>query len=226
MGPDEMDELLASMLDDHHLSRGERRALRELVLSRALDDRELAVFRSRAFELARRRVAEHGLVVIDWLEDAIKSLLPRRDEDRPAAAARFSPGHECLQTIVGAFGRATKSVDVCVFTITDDRIVEVIEAAHRRGVRIRVVTDDDKSLDLGSDAERLRRTGIEVRMDESPDHMHHKFALFDGTSLVTGSYNWTRAAAERNHENLIVSEDPHLVEAFAKTFERLWQAFG
>jgi phosphatidylserine/phosphatidylglycerophosphate/cardiolipin synthase-like enzyme len=226
MSPGEMDELLASMLDDHRLSRGERRALRELIVDRGLDDQRLAVFRSRAFELARLRVDADPLAVIDWLEDAVKSLLPRTDVEPPDAEARFSPGDECLATIVGEFRRSRTRADVCVFTITDDRIVEAMLDAHGRGVDVRVVTDDDKALDLGSDAERLRRAGLQVRMDDSPNHMHHKFAVFDRQRLVTGSYNWTRSAAERNHENLVLSEHPRLVRAFDETFARLWQGFG
>ncbi|MCA9056002.1 MAG: endonuclease, partial [Planctomycetaceae bacterium] len=50
---------------------------------------------------------------------------------------------------------ARETVDVCVFTITDDRITRAILDAHRRRVRIRILSDDDKSGDLGSDVERL-----------------------------------------------------------------------
>ena len=47
---------------------------------------------------------------------------------------------------------------------------------------------------------RLARSGIAVAFDSSPHHMHHKFAIFDLTRLLTGSYNWTRSAAESNEE--------------------------
>jgi phosphatidylserine/phosphatidylglycerophosphate/cardiolipin synthase-like enzyme len=56
--------------------------------------------------------------------------------------------------------------------------------------------------------------------------MHHKFAIFDQRLLVTGSYNWTRSAAERNRENLAVTDDRRLVAAFREEFERLWRDFG
>jgi phosphatidylserine/phosphatidylglycerophosphate/cardiolipin synthase-like enzyme len=176
--------------------------------------------------MARAQVAGAGQVVIDWLEGAIKSLLPRPPEDARTAAARFSPGHECLRAIVGELQRAARAIDVCVFTITDDRIVEEILATHRRGVRVRIVTDDDKSLDLGSDVDRMSRAGIEVRMDATPDHMHHKFAIFDHERLVTGSYNWTRSAAEHNHENVVITDERALVVAFERTFDRLWDRFS
>jgi cardiolipin hydrolase len=59
-------------------------------------------------------------------------------------------------------------------------------------------------------------------VDRSPYHMHHKFAILDGATLLTGSYNWTRGAARDNEENLIVTDEPRLVNPFALTFEHLW----
>ena len=115
---------------------------------------------------------------------------------------------------------------MCVFTITDDRIADAMLAAHRRGVRVRVITDNDKALDEGSDAQRLERAGVALRIDQTEHHMHHKFAVFDGERLLTGSYNWTRSAARNNEENLIVTRDPGLVRAFSEEFERLWARFG
>jgi phosphatidylserine/phosphatidylglycerophosphate/cardiolipin synthase-like enzyme len=227
MGPDEMEALLRSMLDDHRLSRAERRALRDLVDERGLDDQRLGVFRAKVFDLAREQLGPEQGFVVDWLEDAIKALLPREQaEPEPRFEARFSPGLQCLRAIVGEFENVRTSADICVFTITDDRIVEAMVKAHRRGVAVRVITDDDKSQDLGSDVERLGRAGIDVRMDDTPNHMHHKFAVFDNKRVLTGSYNWTRSAADRNHENIVLSDDAELVLAFGKTFERLWDSFA
>ena len=56
--------------------------------------------------------------------------------------------------------------------------------------------------------------------------MHHKFALFDGATLATGSYNWTRGAWHDNQENLIITTDRRLVAAYTSVFERLWKALG
>lgn len=226
MSPQEMDELLRSLLDDHKMSRAERRALRDHVDEAGLSNERLAVFRSRAFDLASESLDAEGKAVVAWLEDTIKSLLPRVGEDTVEAEARFSPGLECLGLITGELSRATKTADICVFTVTDDRIVEAIGQAKRRGVVVRIISDDEKSTDRGSDIDRMQRGGVEVRTDTSPYHMHHKFALFDRATLLTGSYNWTRSAADNNQENIVRSTDPALVSAFGKTFDRLWDQFG
>jgi phosphatidylserine/phosphatidylglycerophosphate/cardiolipin synthase-like enzyme len=98
-------------------------------------------------------------------------------------------------------------------------------AAHRRGVAVRILSDDDKSEDRGSDVETFMRAGIPTRTDSTDAHMHHKFAIFDGEILLTGSYNWTRSAERANQENVVLSEDPRLLRDFQGCFDRLWRQF-
>lgn len=91
---------------------------------------------------------------------------------------------------------------------------------------MRIITDDEKSFDRGSDVQRLREAGVPVRVDGSEHHMHHKFALFDRVDLLTGSYNWTRSAANFNQENVVVTRDPRLVSAFSSMFDDLWSTLA
>jgi phosphatidylserine/phosphatidylglycerophosphate/cardiolipin synthase-like enzyme len=227
MNPDEMDEILRSTLEDHRLSRSERRALREVVADARLSTRERAAFRAQAFSLARGEIEarDDRAAVMEWLEDVVRVLGPK-ESGMPNSKAAFSPGEHCLRMILSLIRNSMKCMDICVFTVTDDRISDALLDAHRRGRRIRLVTDDDKSEDRGSDIDRLERAGIPVRTDRTEHHMHHKFALFDARTLLTGSYNWTRSAAANNQENLIVTDDQTLVAAFVDTFERTWTRFG
>jgi len=121
---------------------------------------------------------------------------------------------------------AKRSLDICVFTITDDRVSHLIQKAHDRGVVVRLVTDDEKAEDLGADVHTLKSKGIPVRIDNSPAFMHHKFCIIDDTILLNGSFNWTRSAATKNNENVAVLDDPVLISLFKKEFERLWSKFG
>ncbi|MGL4461492.1 MAG: phospholipase D-like domain-containing protein [Planctomycetia bacterium] len=215
---------LESTLDDAAMSRGERQALAELVGDLPPPDR--AAGRSRAFELARERLADpRATAVLEWLEAAMKVFAePTAAVER--ADSHFSPGDECLNAILGLLRTVRRSAELCVFTITDDRITDAIVQAHQRGAAVRLVTDGDKARDLGSDVLRLRDAGVGVRVDYSSAHMHHKFAIFDDGLLLTGSYNWTRSAAAENQENFIVSSDRRLVAPFQTEFERLWGQFA
>jgi mitochondrial cardiolipin hydrolase len=67
-----------------------------------------------------------------------------------------------------------------------------IIAAHKRGVTVRIITDDESMKNIGADAQRCADEGILVRTDDQVQyHMHNKFMVVDSLFLVTGSFNWT-----------------------------------
>ena len=140
--------------------------------------------------------------------------------------AWFSPGEGCRNRIIGLCKTALRSIEVCVFTITDDRISEALVDSHRRGVKVRIITDNEKSSDFGSDIDALTAAGIPLRIDQTPHHMHHKFAIYDRDLLITGSYNWTSSAYKENEENIVVLGDQLVVARFQQLFEELWTKFA
>jgi mitochondrial cardiolipin hydrolase len=227
MDTQELDRALAATLDDGRLSRTEKQALSELLAETPLDGNRLGQLRARAFSLAKGRTTDpRALQALEWVEDFVKLLAQREPAPASAVASRacFSPGEACLSTILSELGRARRSADICVFTITDDRIAHAIMTAHQRRVSVRIITDNDKQYDGGSDIDRLRHAGIPLKVDETEHHMHHKFAVLDGVTLLNGSYNWTRSASTFNEENLVVTNDVKLVASFARHFEEMWAA--
>ena len=218
-------DALQITLDDHRMSRGEKRALAKVIEQHVKSDHELSHARSVLFELARNELSDpQTLKILDWVEEASKVLAERPDPDQSnKAEAFFSPNDNCTSKIIRLFQETRRKADVCVFTITDDRIKDAIIDAHQRGILVRVISDNDKSNDLGSDIYQLGRAGIPVRCDRTDYHMHHKYAIFDGKSLLTGSYNWTRSAARNNEENFIVTSDNSLVQRFENSFAELWE---
>ncbi len=225
MTPEQLDDIFRQTLDDNRLSRGERKALSEILIDEQPDANQLAVLRHKAFAVAREHIHDpRDRELTEWLEDVLKLLMPPTDP-LAVAEARFSPGQDCVRRVISLFDHCTQSVEVCVFTITDDRIADAIVEAHQRGVSIRVVTDTYKAMDRGSDIDRLRQAGVPVREDHSEHHMHHKFAVFDKRLLLTGSFNWTRSATSFNQENVVVTSEPRLVRAFRDTFTELWEKF-
>lgn len=137
----------------------------------------------------------------------------------------FSPGPDCLNAIVRACLQAEKSIDICVFTITDNRIKDAVIAAYSHGTDVRIITDDHKQSDDGSDIRELESIGIEIRTDRVQGHMHNKYAIFDEYMVLTGSYNWTRGAEASNYENLVQLYDENIVTRFVNNFNGLWKEF-
>lgn len=137
-------------------------------------------------------------------------------------SSHFSPGTEILDTILSRLETCSSEVDICVYTLSDDRLLDAILQCHREGIAVRILSDNDKMNDQGSDIHTLHRAGLEVKVDNSPAHMHHKFMIVDRSIVLTGSYNWTRSAATRNAENLVVIDDVETASQFSNEFERLW----
>ncbi len=166
------------------------------------------------------------LLNFSWLRSKPRRATQVTQAATPIAGAKsavhFSPGDACLNAIIGQIASAKKTLDICVFTISDDRIADAIVACHRSRVRVRIITDNEKIADLGSDIERFALAGMAVKVDRTEAHMHHKFALIDGATVLTGSYNWTRSAALYNEENLLVTADAEIVQAYLRGFERMW----
>lgn len=213
------------------MSRGEKRALLQLLGDSSLTEDDISLLRSEAFKIARdETVSPETVHTTNWLEEVMRLLTQARrastatpaTRDRKANQAFFSPGEDCLDAIRDALNQARHTIEICVFTVTDDRISRVIEEAVKRRVRVRLITDDMKSGDMGSDISRLSGSGVDLRIDRSPHHMHHKFAIIDNRVLLTGSYNWTRSAASSNEENIVILHDPKLTADFQRQFKQLW----
>merc|ERR1712138_169257 len=90
-------------------------------------------------------------------------------------------------------------------------------------VRVRIITDKAQSEAIGSDIAELQAAGIEVRMNTSQHHMHHKFCILDECVLMNGSFNWTQGACENNYENVMITNETAFVAPFRDQFEQLWQ---
>ncbi|GAB3302668.1 phospholipase D-like domain-containing protein [Hymenobacter tenuis] len=212
---------------DVNLSPTEAQQLRQQLVEFAGQGGDVARLRHELFELAKGRFNTFkDKAVVEWLE-AASALLPEQSAPTPAthsqqAQVYFSPGPDCVAAIREFISEARHTLDVCVFTVADDRLTEVLLQAHRRGVRLRLLTDNDKLFDRGSDVRELHAAGVAVRTDCTDNHMHHKFAIADQRTVLTGSYNWTRSAAEYNLENLIITPDPAIVKRYAAEFEKLW----
>ncbi|MEO0896753.1 MAG: phospholipase D-like domain-containing protein [Bacteroidota bacterium] len=218
-----LEELFRKTFDDQVFTRQERRALGKILQEENLDDHELNVLRSKVFNIATDEL--DGMKedrVLEWLRQAVKLLLPD-GAPKFKHEVYFSPGDDCINAILRCFKNVKRSADVCVFTISDNRIARAMDDARQRGIEVRVISDNDKTFDKGSDVIDLAARGMSIKLDKTQNHMHHKFAIFDQSSVLTGSYNWTRSAANYNEENILVTNDPEIVLPYRKEFEKLWK---
>lgn len=226
MHTQELEKIIRSSLDDFKLDTDEKYLFKDL--SKSLKGEQLRFIKNKSFEITRFYVEKGGPEAIKafiWLEKLLKAIQPI-ESLTIKSSTYFSPGDDCRNKIISLINNAKKTIKICVFTISDNKIVQAILDAHKRGISITIISDNDKSNDKGSDINYLSDKGIEVILDHSAHHMHHKFALFDEKILLNGSFNWTRSASNVNQENILVTAEPELVSDFVEQFQILKNEFS
>ncbi|WP_104401349.1 phospholipase D-like domain-containing protein [Vibrio penaeicida] len=228
MNREQLHELLKSSIEDHRLDDSERRELNDKLSNAELNQEDRSFLRNQSFKLAHQNINDgaDASSIVRWLEKTIKVLdNAKSDAGGDLVGCWFSPGRSCAEGIIKQLNQARHTIDICVFTIADDELTKHIIKAHQRGVKVRVVTDNDKIFDKGNDVNYLVEKGVEVKVDTTSYHMHHKFAIFDGVRLLNGSFNWTRSASKYNEEDITLTDDARFVKPYQKQFEQLWQKF-
>jgi phosphatidylserine/phosphatidylglycerophosphate/cardiolipin synthase-like enzyme len=132
----------------------------------------------------------------------------------------FSPHGGATEAVVNALDHATNSVLVQAYSFTSAPIARVLVDAHRRGVQVQVILDKSQRTEKYSEADFLKHEGIPTFIDSEHSIAHNKVMILDSYVVITGSFNYTKAAEENNAENLLVINDPVLAKQYAEN----WQA--
>ena len=125
-----------------------------------------------------------------------------------------------------AIDRTTSVIDGAVFDVSSPNLQQALRRAAARGVSVRLIVDRRENppgnITEGWEPGFLIRHIAGKRGAHGA--MHHKFAIFDGAEVVTGSYNWTPGARYVNHENVLFEDNPAIVAAYEHQFEQLWSS--
>jgi len=134
----------------------------------------------------------------------------------------FSLSNNPQKAIIKNINQAEAFIDIAMYIFTDREIALPLVKAQERGVKVRVYLDKEQVNDQYSQSRFLVQKGIEVRISTNNYIMHNKFAIIDNRLLLTGSYNWTFSANNRNDENMMVIDDPEIIARYQNQFEKLW----
>ena len=134
-------------------------------------------------------------------------------------AVYFSPNGGATDAVVRELNAAKTQVLMQAYSFTSAPIAKALVEAHKRGVKVLAVLDKSNETDKYSAATFLNNAGIQPLIDDKHAIAHSKVMVIDSTTIITGSFNFTKAAEEKNAENLLVIKDaPELVKAYEATF--------
>ena len=134
----------------------------------------------------------------------------------------FSPNGGCQQAVISQIKKATQSIDIAMYYLSSREIAQALVKAQQNNVRVRIVLDQGQEIESASKSGYLSKHGLEIRYHIGFGLMHNKFAIIDGGSLITGSFNWTLTAEEKNEENLLIITDQDTIDQYEKRFDYLW----
>lgn len=132
----------------------------------------------------------------------------------------LTPGDDAAGLIVRTIDAASSQVLVQAFSFTHLYIANALIRAHRRGLDVQIIADREQTISTPSAAMRaLVKAGLPVFTDGEHGAAHNKVIIIDQNTahpgLITGSYNFTFAAQNKNAENVLVLRDnPSLARAF------------
>jgi phosphatidylserine/phosphatidylglycerophosphate/cardiolipin synthase-like enzyme len=120
-------------------------------------------------------------------------------------------------------GGAQESIHFLAFSFTADELADALIEAEARGVEVRGVFEASQvASNTGGEWGTLDSADLDIRQDGQRGEMHHKVLIIDGSIVVSGSYNFSRSAEERNDENTLVISSRELAALFEAEFIEIW----
>lgn len=131
----------------------------------------------------------------------------------------FTPGEDYTGKIVREISDAREEILVQAYSFTSAPIVKALVAAHRRGVRVETLLDKSQRKEKYTSATFLDHADVPVLIDDAHAIAHNKVMIIDRGTVITGSFNFTKAAQEKNAENLLVIKgNKALVEEYLANY--------
>lgn len=134
----------------------------------------------------------------------------------------FTPGEDCTGMIVSEIDGAKSELLIQAYSFTSAPIMSAISRARKRGVKIGVILDKSHVRKKSySAATYLTNHGIMPLIDRRVAIAHNKVMIIDRRNVIAGSFNFTKAAQERNAENvLFIRDDARLAKAYADNWQK------
>lgn len=138
----------------------------------------------------------------------------------PKIQVCFTPGQNCTAEITDVIDGAKQSIFVQAYSFTSAPIAAHLIAAKKRGIKVNVILDKSQKTQRYSASRFLVNQHIPCWIDYKPAIAHNKIMIIDEKAVITGSFNFTKAAQNKNAENLLIIHDAALANIYLKNWQR------
>ena len=133
-------------------------------------------------------------------------------------AVYFSPHGGATDAINHWIENAKESILVQAYSFTSVPIADALIRARKRGVKVQVLLDRSQRTQKYSTVDLLISAGLPTLIDAAHAIAHNKVIIIDNEVVITGSFNFTKAAEERNVENLLIIRSKELAYQYARNW--------
>jgi phosphatidylserine/phosphatidylglycerophosphate/cardiolipin synthase-like enzyme len=184
------------------------------------------LIRMRSSQLAQDYVAEfEEMFALDQfgMGSPANTPYPSLTIDGTQLDIYFSPDDGVAAQLIARILKAQSSIHFLAYSFTSDDVAGAILSRAQAGVSVSGVFEASQvESNLGGEYQHLLDAGLDVRLDGNSRNMHHKVMIIDEQTVVTGSYNFSANAEERNDENLLIINNPELARQFEQEFEEIF----
>lgn len=140
-------------------------------------------------------------------------------EKPPIWEVYFSPSGGCTEAIIKELNKAKTSILVQAYLFSSEPIGKALLDAHKRGIKVEVILDKSQKTEKYSVSDFFANSGIPTKIDSGHNIAHNKVIIIDDETVMTGSFDFTKSAEEKNAENLLVIRDRKLAERYTKNWQ-------
>jgi phosphatidylserine/phosphatidylglycerophosphate/cardiolipin synthase-like enzyme len=126
----------------------------------------------------------------------------------------FSPNGGCTETIVNQIETAKSEILVQAYSFTSSSIAKALTDAFKRGVKVEAILDKSQKRERYTSATFISNAGIPTYIDSKHAIAHNKIMIIDKETVITGSFNFTKAAEEKNAENLLIIKEKNIAKLY------------
>jgi phosphatidylserine/phosphatidylglycerophosphate/cardiolipin synthase-like enzyme len=132
----------------------------------------------------------------------------------------FSPNGGCTEAIINEISHAKSEIRIQAYSFTSAPIAKALVNAHKKGIHVEIILDKSNKSKKYSAGDFTAHMGVTTYIDSKHAIAHNKIMIIDKEIVITGSFNFTKAAEEKNAENLLIIRNNKLAEIFIDNWNK------
>lgn len=131
----------------------------------------------------------------------------------------FSPAGDSTEAIIKEIGKAKSEILIQAYSFTSKPLAEAVLKVHKAGIHVEIILDKSNKSAKYSARNFTSHMSIPTFIGSDPTIAHNKNSIIDKETVITGSFNFSKAAEEKNAENLPILKPKELTRIYLDNWQ-------